>query len=75
VTSSKNGLFSGSESGNSIKVEGYTSKNDEDLQAAFDQVAPNYFSTVGIPLLLGRDIGLQDTETSPRVAVINESMA
>ena len=75
VTSSKNGLFSGSESGNSIKVEGYTSKNDQDLQAAFDHVAPNYFSTVGIPLLLGRDIGLQDTETSPRVAVINETMA
>src|SRR5712672_2802135 len=75
VTSSKNGLFSGSESGNSIKVEGYTSKNDADLQAAFDHVAPNYFSTVGIPLLLGRDIGLQDTEASPRVAVINESMA
>ena len=43
------------------------------LQAAFDQVAPNYFSTVGIPMLLGRDIGLQDTETSPRVAVINET--
>jgi predicted permease len=75
VTSSKNGLFSGSESGNSIKVEGYTSKNDQDLQAAFDHVAPNYFSTVGIPLLLGRDIGLQDTETSPRVAIINETMA
>jgi predicted permease len=75
VTSSKNGLFSGSESGNSIKVEGYTSKNDEDLQAAFDHVAPKYFGTVGIPLLLGRDIGLQDTETSPRVAVINETMA
>jgi predicted permease len=75
VTSSKNGLFSGSESGNSIKVEGYDSKNDADLEAAFDQVAPNYFSAVGIPLLLGRDIGLQDTETSPRVVVINESMA
>ena len=75
VTSSNNGLFSGRESGNSIKVEGYTSKNDQDLQAAFDQVAPNYFSAVGIPLLLGRDIGLQDTETSPRVAVINETMA
>jgi predicted permease len=75
VTSSKNGLFSGSESGNSIKVEGYTSKDDADLQAAFDQVAPNYFSVVGIPLLLGRDIGPQDTETSSKVAVINETMA
>lgn len=75
VTGSKNGLFSGSESGNSIKVEGYTSKNDPDLQAAFDEVAPNYFHGVGIPMLLGRDIGLQDTVTSPRVAVINETMA
>lgn len=75
VTSSKNGLFSGSESGNSIKMEGYTSKNDADLQAAFDEVAPNYFHGVGIPMLLGRDIGLQDTVTSPRVAVINETMA
>jgi predicted permease len=75
VTSSKNGLFSGSESGNSIKVEGYTSKNDADLQAAFDEVSPNYFHGVGIPMLLGRDIGLEDTETSSRVAVINETMA
>jgi predicted permease len=75
VTCSKNGLFSGSESGNSIKVEGYSSTNNADLEAAFDQVGPNYFSAVGIPLLLGRDISLQDTETSPRVAVINESMA
>ncbi|HEY4677323.1 MAG TPA: ABC transporter permease [Candidatus Angelobacter sp.] len=75
VTSSKNGLFSGSESGNTIKVEGYTSKNDADLQAAFDEVGPDYFRGVGIPMLLGRDIGLQDTETSPKVAVINETMA
>jgi len=75
VTSSNNGLFSGRESGNSIKVEGYISKNDSDMAAAFDQVAPNYFTAVGIPMLLGRDIGLQDTETAPRVAVINETMA
>jgi predicted permease len=75
VTCSKNGLFSGSESGNSIKVEGYTGTKDQDLQAAFDQVGPNYFSAVGIPMLLGRDINLADTETSPRVAVINETMA
>jgi predicted permease len=75
VTSSKNGLFSGSESGNSIKVEGYISKNDPDMQAAYDEVAPNYFSGVGIPMLLGRDISVQDTATSPRVAVINETMA
>jgi predicted permease len=75
VSYSKNGLFSGSESGNSIKVEGYVPKKDEDLESAFDQVGPQYFSAIGIPMLLGRDIGLQDTETSPKVAVINEAMA
>ncbi len=75
VTSSKNGLFSGSESGNTIKVEGYTPKKDADLIAAFDDVGPNYFHAVGIPMLLGRDIGPQDTETSARVTVINETMA
>jgi putative ABC transport system permease protein len=75
VTYSKNGLFSGSDSGNSIKVEGYVSRSDADLDAAFDQVGPQYFSSIGIPLLLGRDIGLNDTATSARVAVINEAMA
>jgi predicted permease len=75
VSSSKNGLFSGSESGESIKVEGYVARKEEDLTAASDDVGVGYFKAVGIPLLLGRDIGLQDTAASPRVAVINETMA
>ncbi|HWX53822.1 MAG TPA: ABC transporter permease [Verrucomicrobiae bacterium] len=75
VCSSKNGLFSGSESGESIKVEGYVAAKEEDNTAASDDVGVNYFAAVGIPLLLGRDIGLQDTAASPRVAVINETMA
>jgi predicted permease len=75
VSSSKNGLFSGSESGESIKVAGYVAAKDEDNVAASDEVAANYFKAVGIPLLLGRDIGPQDTAASPKVAVINETMS
>jgi predicted permease len=75
ATYSKNGLFSGSESSNSIKVEGYTPKSGADTDAGYDEVGPNYFSAVEIPLLLGRDIGPQDTQTSSKVAVINETMA
>jgi predicted permease len=75
VSYSKNGLFGGSESATSMKVEGYEKKNDSDLVAAFDQIGPGYFTTVGVPMLLGRDVGLKDTEASPRVAVINETMA
>jgi predicted permease len=35
----------------------------------------DYFQTLGIPLLRGRDISARDTKTSPPVAIINETMA
>src|SRR5207248_8803300 len=69
------GLFSGTESGGGIDVEGFTPSSDEDHNARFDQVGPLYFTNVGIPLLLGRDITERDNATAPRVAVINETMA
>ncbi len=72
---SNNGLFSGSESADGIIVEGYTPARDEDKVAWDDSVGPHYFATIGVPLLMGRDIGLQDTATSPFVCVINETMA
>jgi predicted permease len=38
-------------------------------------VGPDYFTTMGIPLVLGRCFGPQDTDKSPKVAVITETMA
>jgi predicted permease len=38
-------------------------------------VGPDYFNAMGIPLLLGRGFGLQDTDKSQGVAVISETMA
>ncbi len=38
-------------------------------------VTPGFFKTMGIPLIAGRDFTERDTETAPRVAIINESMA
>ena len=75
VTASENGLFSGTESGDAVKVEGFTPRSEEDSQIAFDSIGPNYFSSLGVPLLLGRELRESDTATSPRVAVINETMA
>jgi predicted permease len=75
VAYSKNGLFSGSDSGDDLKVEGFVPKTDEDREAHWDWAGPGYFSALGVPLILGRDIGLQDTATSPKVTVINETMA
>src|SRR5689334_8355707 len=75
VTYSTNGLFSGSESADEIDVEGFTPSKDDEKFSRFDRVGPQYFSTVGIPMLLGREITQQDTASSPRVCVINESFA
>jgi predicted permease len=75
ATYSINGIFSGSESADEIDVEGFTASKREEKFSRFDMVGPQYFSTVGIPLLLGRDIGQQDTAASPHVCVINEALA
>ncbi len=75
ATFSENGLFSGAESATTIIVEGFVPQREEDELSNYDVVGANYFSTVGIPLLLGRDIGAQDIAGAPRVAVINQAMA
>ena len=38
-------------------------------------IGPGYGETLGVPLLMGREIGLQDTATSAKVAVVNQSFA
>ena len=38
-------------------------------------VGPDFFATLGIPLVSGRDFTSGDTETSPLVAIVSESMA
>jgi predicted permease len=73
ATVSHNGLFSHSESGDPISVEGYTPKPGEELDSMFDHVGPNYFSTVGIPLLMGREIEPQDSVGGTRAAVVNQT--
>jgi predicted permease len=75
ATYSTNGLFSGSESADEIDVEGFTPQKNDEKFSRFDVVGPQYFSTVGIPLLLGREIGQQDNAGAPRVCVINEAFA
>ena len=44
-------------------------------QVFFNITGNGFFSTMGIPLLAGRTFAAQDTQTSPKVAVINETMA
>jgi len=46
-----------------------------DITAWYDPIGPGYFAAMGLPILVGRGFGPEDTASSPRVAVINETMA
>jgi putative ABC transport system permease protein len=48
---------------------------DKSPFADFHFVSPGYFSSIGTPLLQGRDFTRDDTPESPKVALINRSMA
>jgi predicted permease len=57
-----------------IEIDGYTPANREDQQAHADWVGPDHFRTLRIPLLAGREFSASDTATSPKVAVVNETL-
>ena len=44
-------------------------------QVFFNNVGNGFFSTMGIPVVAGRTFDGHDTQTSPKVAVINQTMA
>jgi predicted permease len=58
-----------------IAVEGFETATEEQLTVDFHEVGPGYFSTMGIPLVSGREFTIADSETAPAVAVVNEAMA
>jgi predicted permease len=69
------GLMTGSNSSSSVIVDGYTSKEGEDLNPNFNGVSPGFFSTMGIPLVRGRDFTDGDALQAPKVAIVNEVFA
>jgi predicted permease len=78
ASASRTGLLTGTPESSGapsedMKVEGQAPKAG--LLAVLVQIAPQYFETIGSPLLLGRDFTERDTETSPQVVIINQTMA
>jgi len=65
--------LSGSKSTNGINVEGFARRSGEHLEAETIFVCANYPKVLGIPLILGRVIGFEDTPASPKVAMVNET--
>src|SRR3989441_5140850 len=58
-----------------IEIDGYQPAPDEQPNADYVQVSEDYFSTLGIPVVVGREFTKNDDENAPRVVIVNETMA
>jgi predicted permease len=58
-----------------ITVDGYQSAPEEQPVIEYNEVGPGYLTTMGIPLVSGREFTRADNETALPVAVVNEAMA
>ena len=62
--------------GRTVFPEGVDASNPANgVFVTVGSVSPNYFKTMGIPLLSGRPITETDRKTTPPVVVVNEAMA
>jgi predicted permease len=65
--------LSGTSWGNKVWMDGGNSTHAP--EAHFSRVSPEYFRTLSIPLLAGRDFEAHDTHGAPNVAIVNQTFA
>jgi len=70
VSLAENRPGSGWSDNNSLLLDG-VEKQGASLRS--NNVGPDFFRTMGVPILAGRDIAASDTETTQRIAVVNET--
>ncbi len=60
---------------NGISVEGYIPAPGESMHVELAQITPDYFATLKVPLLAGRNFTEQDDTSSGKVAIVNAMFA
>ena len=75
VTSSVVPLLAGNNWGTDVYVQGFPKGPDVDNNSSFNSVGAGYFTTLGIPLLAGRDFAVSDANGAAKVAIVNETFA
>ena len=65
----------GTYSSTPIAVDGYQPPLEEQPAVDYNQVSPDYFATLGVPLLSGREFTRADDENAALVVIVNQTMA
>ena len=68
--------FSGNNTNSGITIEGHSAPKDKEQQfVEWRMVSPQFFSSMGMPLLQGRDLSKQDESARAKVVVIDRVAA
>jgi len=65
--------MSGRDRGAVVEVQGFNPQSERDRRIHLVTVSPDYFETIGMPLLGGRGFTSRDSSTGRKVAILSES--
>jgi predicted permease len=75
VSASTVQLIAGNNWNNSVAVQGFEAGPDTNTTASFSLIGPDFFQTLGIPVMAGREFTRGDGATAPKVAIVNQAFA
>jgi predicted permease len=67
--------LSGRDRGAALDIPGFAPRTENDKDVHLAALSPDYFETLGVPLLLGRAFTARDGATAPKVGILNETAA
>ena len=75
VSAAEVAAMTGSDETSNVRTSGPANEETKGIRVWRNQVGPQYFSTLGIPLVAGREFRFADDLRTAPVAIVNETMA
>jgi predicted permease len=75
VTASLVPVLAGNSWGTDVGVQGFKGGPDVDSNSRFNEIGAGYFSTLGVPLIAGREFTTSDRLGTVKVAIVNQAFA
>ena len=75
ATMARVSLVTSSETMDGFFIEGHHSQDQASVTISLNRIGARFFSTMGIPLIAGREFRESDAMKAPLVAIVNETLA